>query len=124
MTACKATLRLKAFHKNVPYLPPGDGRCCGDLVLPGKDDLDPLMSIRGCIMDTDRHTKRISTCVLLYAKEKAGTERPSVSATFLVLDVLDHRPDSIYRVGFCCMLLNPDIFPIELFSIREIKKIE
>lgn len=121
VTACKATLRLGAFYKEVLYLPPDDGRCCGELVLTGKDDSDPSMSIRGCIMDADRHTKRICTCVLLYAKEQAGTERPSVLATFLILDVLDHRPDSFYRVGFCYTLLNPDIFSIELFSIREIK---
>jgi hypothetical protein len=72
-------------------------------------------------MDTNRDTKRICTCIELYAKEKAGIQRRSVLATFLLLDAPDERPDSFYRVGFCYTLLNPDIFSIERFSIRDIK---
>jgi hypothetical protein len=58
VTASKATLRLRAYCADVPYIPPKAGHCCGELILPGRNDSDLNVSLRGCIMDTDRNTKK------------------------------------------------------------------
>jgi Heterokaryon incompatibility protein (HET) len=120
IAASKAILRLRAYCAEVLYIPPRAGHCCGELILPGRNDSDLNMSLRGCIMDTDRNTKRFCTSILLYARDRDKNKGAGTLATFLLVDAPEGS-NCFHRVGFCYTLLNPDVFEIERFSISNVK---